>query len=438
MKIALVHPYLNDRGGSQRYAIEISRALKQQLGQEVDIYCYEYNKNACYPELTKELNIQKICTRETSNLGVSYSKIGAIKTVLKAIYKNRIVRNAVNAFGIDYLYSSYLADKRAGYLSDLILSNVKKYDLVFAHEEPLSIWAAIKYKKNSGTPIYWFCYDSIEKWFLEWKFEHKSSALRKALLQNIYFKYDAFIIRKHVNRVAVLDCKMSRRVERLYGIEPLIRRGGVPKEVLNYRQKNYFRERYSLSDDTIVIFSLTRFVDYRRVHDIFEMYTNLPKDILEKIFIFINAPVADTKYYEMCKEKYKGIIDCNNLVVDLLYPNSDDEMYRMYLSSDIFIFPNENQTWGHAPLEAMGCGVAAVVSEGCGIHEVIKDITPDTVYETGNIDSLTNTIVSLIKDDNYKVCAKIQKEYTLNNLTWGKICGQYLEDFNSILSEKHV
>ena len=113
-------------------------------------------------------------------------------------------------------------------------------------------------------------------------------------------------------------------------------------------------------------------------------------------------------------------------------------MYKMYLSSDIFIFPNKNQTWGHAPLEAMGCGTTAIVSDGCGIHEVIQNITPDTVYSVGNINLLTNKIIKLIKNNTYKKYAKIQKEYILHNLTWEKVCEQYVKDFNNIVWVNNV
>ncbi len=37
MKIALIHSHLNDRGGSQRYVIEIANNLKLR-GVEVDVF----------------------------------------------------------------------------------------------------------------------------------------------------------------------------------------------------------------------------------------------------------------------------------------------------------------------------------------------------------------------------------------------------------------
>jgi glycosyltransferase involved in cell wall biosynthesis len=438
LKIALIHSHLNDRGGSQRYVIEIANNLIA-LGLEVDIYCYQYNKKSCYPELTNDLGIYNICTREESeNTGKSYKQESLTKSVLKKIYKNNIMNSIVNSTGIDYLYSLYVTQKNAKDVAKLIITNDKKYDLIFAHEEPLSIYAAIKYKNIRNIPIYWFCYDTIEKWFLEWKEEHKRSTLRRILLQKIYFKYDKYLINKYIDRSAVLDNNMSNRYKRLYGETPLIRRGGVPESILEYNKENKIRKKYNLSDDMVIIFSLTRFINYRRVHDIFDMYEKLPSEIKGKVFIYLNSPITDEHYYKWCMEKYKKTLSNKNIVVSLDYPNSDKEMYDMYLSSDIFIFPNENQTWGHAPLEAMGCGVTTIVSTGCGVNEVIKKISSEEVYNVTNTSLLAQRITELIKENKYNEIGAIQKEYVKNNLTWKIICEIFMEDFKKLTEIENV
>jgi len=438
MKIALIHSHLNDRGGSQRYVIEIANNLKE-LGVDVDIFCYEYNKNSCYPELTSKLDIKKIYTRE-ENFSQSqvYKQRKSFKSFLKKAYKTKIIKKIVNSLGIDYLYSLYSTDKLAKKVSDLVLEANNKYDLIFAHEEPLSVYAAIKYKKIKDIPIYWFCYDTIEKWFLEWKEEHKSSTLRKFLLQNIYFQYDKFIINKYVDKSAVLDNNMLKRYQRIYGKAPLIRRGGIPQFLLEYPRKNIFREKFNLSSDTTIIFSLTRFVSYRRVHDILDMYEKLDKNIQDKVFIYLNSPITDERYYKWCIEKYKKVLANDNVKINLKYPKNDTEMYDMYLSSDIFIFPNENQTWGHAPLEAMGCGVATLVSTGCGISEVIKNINSEAVFEVSNTNELSNKVETIINNKTHENISQKQKKYVKQNLTWKKVCEKYIEDFKEILGNKNV
>ncbi|MGH1406893.1 MAG: glycosyltransferase family 4 protein [Rhodomicrobiaceae bacterium] len=435
MKIAIVHPSLAARGGSQRYVIEIARTLKE-MGMDIDIYCYEYNPNICYPDLVSELNIFNLKTLESSSSPfIKCKKKSPIKKLFKELKKYKPINKIIYSLGIDCLYSFYIVQKQAKDFSCFIKKKQINYDIIYAHEEPLSVWAAIHYKKKSGVPIYWFCYDTIEKWFLEWNKEHKNSRLRQVILKNIFFKYDKFKIRKYVDLSSVLDKKMEQKFTNLYDINPLIRRGGISNNVLKYKNKNFLRKKYNLPDDKIILFCLSRFLPYKRIHDIFEFYRDLPDEINKKIFIYINAPITDMHYYEDCKIKYKDVFKAKNIVIDLEFPINDEHMYNLYLSSDIFLFPNENQTWGHAPLEAMACGTSVVISNGCGIHEIIKKITPHTIFNTGDINQMSRIIEQLIENNNFKTTAVKQKKYVEQNLTWHKICAKFLLDFQNILEK---
>jgi len=430
MKIALIHSHLNGRGGSQRYVLEIAREMQKQ-GVDINIYAFQYDKKSCYPELVGDLSIQCVELVNGSRVPLVNNKLD-VRGRLKNIIKKLLIESSVsNSLGMDYLMSMWGTKKTSRKLAQL-LDSTKGYDLIFAHEEPLSIWAAIEYKKMSGIPIYWFCYDTIEKWYLEWKDEHKASILRSLILKGIMFKYDKKIIRKYVDRIAVLDNKMVDKVCNLYGVTPLVRRGGVPKDILNYDRCNYIREKYAVDCSRVVVFSLTRFINYRRVHDLFELYEKLPEDIREKLFFYINAPITDGRYYDVCEKKYKKIFQNSNYIIDTSYPNNDEEMYKMFRSSDIFIFPNQDQTWGHAPLEAMASGCLALVSNGCGIHEVISGIT-STVFDVGDIDSLIKVFTKVLQNEDYIELARIQKSYVSNNLTWEKVCELYVKDFHDIV-----
>jgi glycosyltransferase involved in cell wall biosynthesis len=434
MKIAIIHSHLNGRGGSQRYVVEITRNLLK-LGVKVDLYAYEYNKKTCYPELLGDLNVNNVFRSDEQSGGFRReNSLFFAKRILKYFYSSSLIaKKIVDAVGLDYLYRTYQSLRMAKRIMILLETSGESYDLVFAHEEPVSLYAAILYKIKSKTPIYWFCYDTIEKWFLEWTCEHKESWLRGILLRRIYFRYDRYLVRKYVDLAAVLDEKMAARYERLYGIKPLIRRGGITAMALNYSRENDIRRRYGIGDDVTVLFCLSRFIPYRRVHDIFEIYNALPLKIKSEVFILINAPVNDDKYYRWCMEKYGDIINTGKIVVDTSYPANDTEMYQMYLSADIFLFPNENQTWGHAPLEAMACQVAALVSDGCGISEEILKISPLTVFSTGNIAEAVNALEYLHVGKRYKEVGLLQKVHVKKNLTWDIISMLYIKDFESVV-----
>lgn len=49
----------------------------------------------------------------------------------------------------------------------------------------------------------------------------------------------------------------------------------------------------------------------------------------------------------------------------------DDELRAVYAAADVFVYPNQRQTWGLAPLEALACGTPVILSRGAGVHELL-------------------------------------------------------------------
>ncbi|MFC1771048.1 glycosyltransferase [Candidatus Margulisiibacteriota bacterium] len=435
-KLALIHSHLIGRGGSQRYVLEIAHTLKK-LGCDLDIYTFEYNKEKCYPELAQDLNIYSVTTI-SEKVAASKNNLILLEKI-KLRIKTSFIYKLYVLLGIDYLRESRISDKEAQMLAKLILDNQQtkniKYNLIFAHEEPVSIWSAIKVKQIQNIPIYWFCYETIEKWFLDWKDTGKHlSKIRSIVLTKLLFLKDKRRIRKYVDQIAVLDTNIRKKVESTYKITPLIRRGGINAELLQKTTKSsYLKNLYPPAANKTIILTVSRFVAYRRIHDILEMFQRFNNEQKSKVFIYINAPITDHNYYHKCMSDYNDLLTHPNIIIDTEYPASDTVLHNIYNSADIFIFPNEKQTWGHAPIEAIAGNAVAVISDGSGISEIFKDIAP-TIYKKGNIEELTSIVSSLIenKSKRQNYLAK-QKAYIKDNLTWKIICKEYLRDFKKLI-----
>jgi glycosyltransferase involved in cell wall biosynthesis len=74
----------------------------------------------------------------------------------------------------------------------------------------------------------------------------------------------------------------------------------------------------------------------------------------------------------------------------------DDEVRDFYCACDAFLFPNENQTWGLAVLEAMACGCPVLVSQGAAVHEVLADGENALLFPPRNPEALAQKIEWLI------------------------------------------
>src|SRR5947209_12033927 len=71
---------------------------------------------------------------------------------------------------------------------------------------------------------------------------------------------------------------------------------------------------------------------------------------------------------------------------------ANEEIRDFYCACDAFLFPNENQTWGLAVLEAMACGSPVLVSRGAAVHEVLTDNENAILFPPRNPDALAQKI----------------------------------------------
>lgn len=436
MKIGLLHPYLENRGGSQRYALEIANTFTR-MGHDVTIFCFCFDATKCYPELNSKLRIHSVQKRST-NPNVTIKKGNGFFSILKKIIGIPFFLKAYFFFGFDYLYSLLQTRRRSIEFANFILGELNndpiKLDILFTHEEPLSIYSAIRVKTVVRIPIYWFCYDTIQKWFFDWLDASKKTTFRSFILNKIFFTIDKFLVRKNVDQYAVLDLGMQKRFFSMYKLLPLVRFGGINSSVLEKDRSDFIRLKYKLSDDCLIVCAVTRFLPYKRIEDILSLRRHLNVAGIYDVFIYVNAPVSDIEYFDRLCQEFNDVVKCDGIVIETNNFTSDEMMYQIYLSSDIFVFPNERQTWGHAAIEAMACRCVAVVSDGCGISELISSVTP-TVFSTGNVKDLTNLVLSLRNRTLLNSLALLQFGFVSTHLVWDSICRKYIEDFKRMIKK---
>src|SRR5262249_34021173 len=81
----------------------------------------------------------------------------------------------------------------------------------------------------------------------------------------------------------------------------------------------------------------------------------------------------------------------------------DDEVRDFYCACDAFLFPNENQTWGLAVLEAMACGAPVLVSRGAAVHEVLTDNENAMLFPARDTQTLAQKVRHLIDQPQERV-----------------------------------
>jgi glycosyltransferase involved in cell wall biosynthesis len=113
---------------------------------------------------------------------------------------------------------------------------------------------------------------------------------------------------------------------------------------------------------------------------------------------------------------------------------SDDELYRLYDMADISIFVPEAQPWGIFPLETILGGIPTIISDQCGIRDVLPD--DYFVVQTGNIKQLASKILEIKEDrkgyllKTVKLSANISEKYS-----WENYAKRMVDVFRKVLNE---
>lgn len=432
MKVLLIHPYLNGRGGSQRYAVEILNRFKSERDIEVELFSYYYNPKSCYPDILDISDVNAFFVEDSANVVMESTMLSDFKVQFVSCLKRFRVIDLFIYFGLDYLYSFFNTFRNALRLTNFIETTAKinDFDVIFCLEEPLSIYSASLLSQKYKKPLVWFCFDSIEKWYIDWS-KYNNHILRSFLLRRLYFSFDKYLIKKSVNSIIVLDSRMQFRVKKLYDIEASIIRGGLPLSVIKKGNKRKLTK--SVGEKIILnIGIVSRFARARRLEDFLLVARRL---ITEDAWFnfYLNCPVTDHRYYNELMSDYHDVFQSKNVYLDVTPFATDDELHNFYSKTDIFIFPNMYQTWGHAALEAMCFGCYTLVSNGCGISEVMLEDTV-TVFKGGDIDDLYTKIKN-IDLDNFSRIAKIQQAHVMETFDWEVICKQYINLFKELCVE---
>lgn len=340
MKIALAHSFVGGRaggGGGVRQMLELGRALKQQ-GHEVVICAQQFEPGSIEPDPQAEFEVRAVNTGE---IAVPHSRLS-------------------------YLRLSWMQTKS---LAKLI---PKDADAINLHEAPAHFTAL--HLPQSSAPIVWTRNDATlyemalmpeEVW------APTGNAAMRGFRRQLGRPDRRAAAR--MEAIGVLDQRNRRMVERAYGRSAEVIQSGAAEKFFIGPSKIDARAQLGIPDDEFAVLCVGISAPYRRHEDLIDATALLGRRRPE---MNVRARIVGSDHIfpdvgSMLREKVARLPDPTR--VELMQQAiSDDDLTTHLAAADAFVFPNELQTWGLAPLEAIAAGTPVVVSRGAGVHEVLE------------------------------------------------------------------
>jgi glycosyltransferase involved in cell wall biosynthesis len=169
-------------------------------------------------------------------------------------------------------------------------------------------------------------------------------------------------------------------------------------EFENLPQKGEFRRKYGLDDNERVILYLGRIHKIKGLDLLARAFADLSKEVDNVKLVFVGP---DGGYLPSLK-KLVGELKIDNKVL-FTGPLYREDKLKAYVDADVYVLPSFYETFPNTVLEACACGTPIVLTDRCGIADVINGRAGLVVpYDAGQ---LQHALLHILGDD------ELQREF---------------------------
>lgn len=384
MEIALIIHELLIEGGGERQIVCLAQALAQR-GHQVTLYTSAYDRLHCFPDICKTLTI-------------------------KEVGRGRFAWLRRPPFIRGYLDMRRLA------------SAIDQPHAIWNPHHWPAQWGAVWLEKKLGGSVVWNCND-VPDFQAKAKQPH---SLRNTIMAPLYWLY--YLCDRRQNRKIARTLLLSTWAENEYkaiyrGATRIVRAGADPSRFAPGGERRKIRARFGYRDGEFVVLWLGIFMPHRRLEDLIAAVRCLRSRSIQVKLLLAGSDRSYPQYFNSLKAMAADLGVEDQITFAGKVP--DEEIQDFYAASDVFVFPNERQTWGLAVLEAMCCGCPVLVSTGAGVHEILTDNVNAILFPPRNPEALANKIELLITQPQLRSeIARKGMELSRSSYTWDRFADQ--------------
>lgn len=193
-------------------------------------------------------------------------------------------------------------------------------------------------------------------------------------------------------------------------------------------EEGAFRRRYSIDPDERIVLSLSRIHKIKGIDLLVNSFANLDKE-LKNIRLVIVGP--DGGFLPILKRQ----IDKLQLKEKVLItgPLIGESKLEAYVDADVYVLPSIYETFPMTVLESCACGTPVVVTDRCGIADIVEN-NAGYVVEYDQI-KLQSALHRMLTDDtSRRILGRNAKNLVRNGFNWSVILDKYEKIYEDVIS----
>jgi len=394
MKVLIVVDELSVSGGTQKTTLKTSLGL-QKLGNDVTVLTSYVDPERCYPELNAKVKLYSLFKSKSPALIKNFVVSNGLFSVL---FKTLAFALFINTKFINY--DSIIIEDVVGILA-LFFSFKRKRKIVWYLNNQFSSLTIGVFKGNIG--VFRFNFPEWLKVFI--------MRFMKVVYFTCFSKLDYFLTYDIQNMEKIREIGFDNVKVILPGTD-------ITSE--NYFPRKNFRK--------INILSIGTFAFYRRYEDIIEALKIIDRnnDKLINRLIIVGVWDSNPKYYQFLKGILEGT-DLRRKVVFISYLDRV-QLDRLYKKTNVFVFVNDENTWGLAVAEAIMHGLPVIITNNIGISEILSERECYKV-EPRNPQQIARAILNIYQNPSKAYAKEIAAYRKIKSLSWDR----FVKRVNSIL-----
>ncbi len=270
------------------------------------------------------------------------------------------------------------------YLLPLIAKkNIQKFSVVHIHTfRSLLVIPIWYYAKKYNIPYILQAHGSVLPTF------------QKQRLKKIFDLFFGYRILKDATKLIALTKTEAEQYKRMDVDEnkiEIVPNGIDLSQYENLPKRGEFRKKYSIGDDEKMILYLGRIHKIKGLDLLVKTFSDLIKE-LDDIRLVIVGP--DDGFLSTIKKQTEDLkIDGRILFAGPLY---ERDKLEAYVDADVYVLPSVYETFPVTVLEACACGTPVIVTDQCGIADIVDEVGYVVEYDK---DQLQDAIIKILSDE---------------------------------------